>query len=986
MPEATALDKYTATVSDEQFLKDEKLIISQKPIGLVTQSYLHIKTKSADLISLVLNVTQKSIVKIIFKLLKENKPIRLWILKSRQQGVSTLTEGIIYALTSQQENVNSLIMADEKDHANNLFDMSKLYQEQLEKHYPHIAPKLKKSNEKKLEFENTHSQIIIATAENLEAARSHTFTNVHLCLGGDSQILLSNGRIKNIKDVKYGDKIITHLGHITEVKGITKNKTIDIQGDDELLNISISGGHCFPIKCTRKHKIYIRDKKNNGTLRSDIESDVIFRGKAYKTRYIHGSTKVGARKDGRGEWVEAKAIVKGDMIGIPLRILHHKRAPSLYLPIKTVVTGKKWIEGKVDIDYDLGYFCGLYLSEGCIIYNKSKIPSAINLAMDIKEIPILESAGQKVSKYIKSYSIKERKDSRTTVGVYYGISFATFIANLFGKGGDKNIPNKVWIYPKEFVLGMLKGYFQGDGYVPDHEDVIYASSTRPQILFQIRDILLGMRIGYSSIDFRKGGYRYGRNCKDIWTIRLHGNTSNKLRELLGFKVIPRDNTNKIRKDWKLGRKHCWVKVDNIGTSQDKDVYDLILDHPDHSFRLVNGVAVHNSECAFFRDLKAVMKGLNQTVPDLPNTMIIGETTANGMEMFYDEWMRAVQGKTDWLPVFIPWFAMEEYSMPLQSEKLYPLEGIIFDAEASQQSFIQDEQRMIDEYSLTQEQLNWRRYAIVNKCGGEMAVFHSEYPESWEVAFQTSGKAFFSQPALKKQMKQTPKRLGNIYKDEHKHIFRDLPSGHIKIYTNPQPNEQYIITADASEALGADEGSILVLNSRLNRTVAVVNGQYEPELLADISSKLGYYYNNALIAPENKGYGYMMCQCLSRTYGNIYKRKITKDGKITITDELGFNTNLNTRPEMLARAAEVILYNSCELVDADLINQCQTFIINPKTKKAEAALNKEDGLVICFAIAQQVRHEHPYRPPQNQRMAEIKAKRRIQSEAVVGTRF
>ena len=573
MPEQTALETYTQTVSDEQFLKDEKLIISEKPIGLVTQKYLSIKTKASELIPLSLNATQKSITKIIIGLLKEGKPIRLWILKARQEGVSTNIEAIIYAFTSQQENVNSLIMADEKDHANNLFDMSKLYQEMLEKNYPHLAPKLKKSNEKKLEFEGIHSQIIIATAENLEAAKSHTFQIVHL-----------------------------------------------------------------------------------------------------------------------------------------------------------------------------------------------------------------------------------------------------------------------------------------------------------------------------------------------------------------------------------------------------------------------------SECAYFRDLKTIMGDLNQTVPDLPNTMIIGETTANGMEMFYDEWIRAVHGKTDWLPVFIPWFAMEEYSMPLQNGKLYPIEGIIFDAKTSPHSFLQDEQRIIDEYSLTQEQLNWRRYAIVNKCGGEINVFHREYPESWQVAFQTSGKNFFSQPALKKQLKQTPRRIGEIFKDEDKHIFRDLPAGRIKIYTNPMPNEQYIIAIDASEAIGEDEGSILVLNNRLNRVVAVVNGQYEPELLADISSKLGYYYNTALIAPENKGYGYMLCQCLSRTYGNIYRRKITKDGKITVTDELGFNTNLNTRPEMLARAAEVILNNSCELVDSAVINQHHTFIINPKTKKAEAALKKEDGLVITFAITQQVRHEHPYSPPRNTSMQETAARRRKQSEAVVGTRF
>lgn len=566
------LDKYCSERSNEEVAQDLKLAVEVNPLGLVEEEFLSIKTKAAELISLKLNNTQVSIDNIIKDLQKKGKPIRIWILKARQEGVSTYTEALIYAYTSQRENVNSLIMADEKDHANNLFEMSKLYQEQLELNHSFLAPKLKKSNEKKLEFEGIHSQIIIATADNLEAAKSHTFQLVHL-----------------------------------------------------------------------------------------------------------------------------------------------------------------------------------------------------------------------------------------------------------------------------------------------------------------------------------------------------------------------------------------------------------------------------SECAYFRDLKAVMSDLNQTVPDLPGTMIIGETTANGMEQFYDEWIRAVEGKTDWLPVFIPWFAMPEYSMPLQDSELYPISGIKFDADMSEYTFKEQEQELKEQYELTDEQLTWRRYAIVNKCNGILAIFNREYPDCWQSAFQTSGSSFFNIQALKKQIKQRPKRVGDIFQEELKYIFRDLPGGRIKLYEHPQSWEQYIITIDASEALGQDEGSILVLNNRLNRTAAVVNGQYPPETLAHIGIMLGYYFNNAKIAPENKGYGYMVCQQIIQKYGNIYRTKETKDGKITETDKLGFNTNLATRPVYLARLSEEILKNSTELIDPDLINQCQTFIINPKNKKAEAAQGKQDGLVICRAIGAQVRHEHPYKPPKSN-AAERAAINRVKSQPVVGTRF
>ncbi len=404
----------------------------------------------------------------------------------------------------------------------------------------------------------------------------------------------------------------------------------------------------------------------------------------------------------------------------------------------------------------------------------------------------------------------------------------------------------------------------------------------------------------------------------------------------------------------------------------------------HTFQMV-----HLSECAWFRDLKTIMSDLNQTVPDLPNTMIIGETTANGMDMFYDEWVRAVQGKTDWLPIFIPWFALPEYSRPLAKEGIfYPIEGIIFTTEMSEFTFLKEEQEIKAEYKLTDEQMNWRRYAIVNKCNGDLDIFNREYPACWQDAFQVSGRNFFDGKALKNQIahKQRPKRIGEIFKEELRYAFRDLPNGRIKIYENPSPNEQYIVTADASEALGQDEGSVYVLNNRLNRTVAVVNGQYPPEELADMCVKLGHFYNMAMIAPETKGYGTQVVSHVAGEYGKVYRQKKEINGVLIETDKLGFVTNIKTRPEMLGRAAETILQNSCELIAEALLNQCQTFIINPKNKKAEAAPGKEDGLVICFAIAQQVRHEHPYRAPENTRTQEVAAKRRLENTPAVGTSF
>ena len=136
-----------------------------------------IKTKAGEFIPLVPNKAQRHLLNIIKKLWNANKIIRLWILKARQIGISTLIEAIIYSITSHTENINSLIIADSKDDSSYIFEMSKLFHEKCPEH---LKPKEKRSNEKKLEFDGTHSQILIDTAENKDAGRNFTFRMAHL--------------------------------------------------------------------------------------------------------------------------------------------------------------------------------------------------------------------------------------------------------------------------------------------------------------------------------------------------------------------------------------------------------------------------------------------------------------------------------------------------------------------------------------------------------------------------------------------------------------------------------------------------------------------------------------------------------------------------------------------------------------------------------------------------------------------------------------
>lgn len=154
------------------------------------RNFLKIRDKKSKLISFVPNQAQLKFNKIIDEDIKNEKPMRYIVLKARQLGMSTFTEGYIYHDTSNNKLRNSLIIAHEEKATMNLFNMSKLFYE--ESPLP-IRPLKKYSNGKELVFENPtandeekkdnpglRSKITVATAGTSDTARSGTFHNVHV--------------------------------------------------------------------------------------------------------------------------------------------------------------------------------------------------------------------------------------------------------------------------------------------------------------------------------------------------------------------------------------------------------------------------------------------------------------------------------------------------------------------------------------------------------------------------------------------------------------------------------------------------------------------------------------------------------------------------------------------------------------------------------------------------------------------------------------
>lgn len=412
-----------------------------------------------------------------------------------------------------------------------------------------------------------------------------------------------------------------------------------------------------------------------------------------------------------------------------------------------------------------------------------------------------------------------------------------------------------------------------------------------------------------------------------------------------------------------------LKKDNSKNLEFEDLRSIIVTQTagkrDKAGRSYTFQYIHLSEVAFFPDLKGVLGSLSHTMPkpeETWDTIIIGETTANGMNEFHDEWVKAVEGKTDWIPMFIPWYWMESYSLPLQNNQLYPLDGIEIGQDETLQEFIDEEDEFRIEYELAEEQINWRRWSIVNECHGSIRKFNQENPITWQKAFQLTGDNFFDVKQMAAQRREEPIAYGNVYKINTNYEFREEKNGVIEIYEWPEPDEEYLVTADASEAVGRDNASIFVGNKRNNSTCAVIYGQYPSDILAEICINLGNFYNNCMVVPETKGYGTQLTDLIHAKYGNVYCRKNSNKGGKVDSSDFGFLTSVVTRPQMLEMMAQEIKDGVTELRSKQLISECNSFINHfdrdGKFKKVEAANGKQDGLVICRAIFSYVRNEYP----------------------------
>lgn len=345
--------------------------------------------------------------------------------------------------------------------------------------------------------------------------------------------------------------------------------------------------------------------------------------------------------------------------------------------------------------------------------------------------------------------------------------------------------------------------------------------------------------------------------------------------------------------------------------------------------------LHCSEVAFYKDADRLMLGLMQAVPDHPDTSIFLESTANGVGgWFYNKYQEAKQGRGSFRAIFIPWFVSAEYRIPCPE----PLQ------------LTKEEEELKAAYGLEDEQLAWRRYAIVEKCNGSIEQFRQEYPANDSECFQSSGRSFFDLASLNLYQQR-------VVRGERGELDRDLvfvPNRRapLEVWEHPDPDHVYVIGADVAEGLQhGDFSSATVIDRNTHEVVASYHGRVAPDVFASDLDLLGRYYNVALLAVESNNHGLATLTELRRhkRYPWLFVRWQIDRRSNQKMEHLGWRTDRKSKPLMLDQLSKAVRLGEVGLKDGDLLEEMRSFIVWPN-----GDLGAEEGCfddrVISAAIA------------------------------------
>jgi hypothetical protein len=355
--------------------------------------------------------------------------------------------------------------------------------------------------------------------------------------------------------------------------------------------------------------------------------------------------------------------------------------------------------------------------------------------------------------------------------------------------------------------------------------------------------------------------------------------------------------------------------------------------------------LHASEVAFWDTPEITFLGLRQTIPNRAHTFIVMESTANGVGNFFQtQWDMAVDGETEFIPLFYPWHRHPEYTAEYANLLVYRL------------TKLDDEERILRQaFGLSDSRLIWRRWAIKNLCGNDVAQFNQEYPSTPEEAFIASGRNVFPLAKLNTCYEPMEGERGRLVRDGSQVRFQLDSTGPFTVFKRPSTDMDwgvYFVGGDPTHTTRGDYACGQVISRRTLEQVAVYRGRTDPGSFGEELAKIGTYYNRAMVTNETEGPGYATTErLLTLQYPHLWQRKFAdKTPGKAIADTWGWSMTMHSKQLLVGMLLKVIVDGDITIHDKQTYQEMKDYVTLDNGGYGNATQGKFDDTVTSLGIA------------------------------------
>lgn len=390
-------------------------------------------------------------------------------------------------------------------------------------------------------------------------------------------------------------------------------------------------------------------------------------------------------------------------------------------------------------------------------------------------------------------------------------------------------------------------------------------------------------------------------------------------------------------------------------------------------------AVHFSEVANFSDKgNDADGGIVSILGSLAEThacsAVVYESTAKGCDpIFYAKCEEArLDPSSEYRLFFFPWWMDAGYRLPWSEwrdlltsagkpdpgERFVPTEEEeMLRRRLASQEVPRGAETWCRRTDLTDDQLVWRRWAIVNKYQGKLDQFQRFCPAFYEEAFTATTSCLFDNDTIKHYERLAAERppiaTGWATYSKGAASFLTTPAGMVRVWRRPTPGHLYVLGVDpGGSRLQSDFSAAVVIDKATLEAVATLHGHLEWDDLVTKIHFLGLYYNEALAVVERYTRGaHIVDQLVKNEYPNVYYYLDETATRGTISRP-GWPTNVRTRPMLVLTLDAATRGRGFRCYDPQMAKEMPHFVLDEQKNTYRAMGRNHDDFLLAAAIALQ----------------------------------